>query len=302
MDVSKRTDLALEARELIQESAGAATEIDGVIAREYNRHGFPVTRVEILNEEGVRALGKPVGNYVTVEMQGLMRHEEDSFRRSVQAVAGELAPLLPDSGANCVLLAGLGNRDITPDAIGPLAMQNCIVTRHLVEKMPEEFGRMRPVAAISPGVLGTTGMESAEIILGAIQYAKPGAVIIVDALTSRRLSRLCSTIQIADSGIVPGSGVGNARAALNRETLGVPVISVGVPTVVDAVTLMADLTEQAGQPEPDWTEISKFSGGLMVTPKEIDTQVEKLARVIGYAVSAALHPEMDVDDIQGFLS
>ncbi|MDR0294403.1 MAG: GPR endopeptidase [Oscillospiraceae bacterium] len=302
MAASKRTDLALEARELIQESSEATTEIEGVVAREYKRHGCPVTRVEIISEAGEQAMGKPVGNYVTVEMQGLMRHEEDAFRRSVQAIADELSPMLPVGGMYGVLLAGLGNRDITPDAIGPLAMQNSVVTRHLVDKMPENFGHMRPVAAISPGVLGTTGMESAELILGAIQYARPGAVVIIDALTSRRLSRLCSTVQLADSGIVPGSGVGNARAALNKKTLGVPVISVGVPTVVDAVTLMADLTEQAGQPEPDWDEISKFSGGLMVTPKEIDTQVETLARVIGYAVSIALHPEMDVDDVQGFLS
>ena len=302
MTASKRTDLALEARELIQESAETTTEIDGVIAREYKRHGCPVTAVEITSEAGERAMGKPAGKYITVEMQGLMRHEQDAFKRSVQAIADELRPLLPVGGMYGVLLAGLGNRDITPDAVGPLAMQNSIVTRHLVDKMPEEFGHMRPVAAISPGVLGTTGMESAELILGAIQHARPGAVIIIDALTSRRLSRLCSTVQIADSGIVPGSGVGNARAALNQKTLGVPVISVGVPTVVDAVTLMADLTEQAGQPEPDWDQISKFSGGLMVTPKEIDAQVETLARVIGYAVSIALHPEMDVDDVQGFLS
>jgi spore protease len=181
-------------------------------------------------------------------------------------------------------------------------MQNCIVTRHLVDKMPGEFGHMRPVAAISPGVLGTTGMESRELISGAIQHAEPGAVIVVDALTSRRLSRLCSTVQISDSGIVPGSGVGNARAAINRETLGVPVISVGVPTVVDALTLMADLTESANQPEPDWDEISKFSGGLMVTPKEIDTHVETLARVVGYAVSLALNPGMDIEDVRRFLN
>ncbi|MDR0325146.1 MAG: GPR endopeptidase [Oscillospiraceae bacterium] len=301
MAISKRTDLALEARELLQESAEAITEIDGVIAREYKRHGCPVTRVEILSEAGEQAMGKPVGTYITVETQGLMRHEEDAFKRTVRAIADELSPLLPVGGMYGVLLAGLGNRDITPDAIGPLAMQNSVVTRHLVDKMPEEFGHMRPVAAISPGVLGTTGMESAELIQGAIQHVRPGAAIIIDALTSRRLSRLCSTVQIADSGIVPGSGVGNARAALNQKTLGVPVISIGVPTVVDAVTLMADLTEQAGQPEPDWSEIAKFSGGLMVTPKEIDTQVETLARVIGYAVSIALHPEMDADDVQGFL-
>ncbi|MDR1669077.1 MAG: GPR endopeptidase [Oscillospiraceae bacterium] len=302
MPATKRTDLAMEARELFQQSAKETTEIDGVIAREYRLHGCPVTRVEVKNEKGEQALGKPAGTYVTVETQGLMRHEDGAFKRSVQAVADELSPLLPVGGIYGVLLAGLGNRDITPDSVGPLAMRYSIVTRHLVDKMPEEFGHMRPVAAIAPGVLGTTGMESAEMIQGAIQHMRPGAVIIVDALTSRRLSRLCSTVQIADSGIVPGSGVGNARAALNKKTLGVPVISVGVPTVVDAVTLMSDLTEQAGLPEPDWSEIAKFSGGLMVTPKEIDTQVENLARVVGYALSIALHPEMSVEDVQGFLS
>lgn len=301
-EITKRTDLALEAREMIHESTRDTSEIDGVEAREYSRFGCPVTYVRILDERGAETLSKPIGSYITVELRGLARHEQDSFNRAVSAVAEELSSLMPNDGLYGVLLAGLGNRDITPDAIGPMAMQNAVVTRHLVDKMPEDFGHMRPVAAISPGVLGTTGMESAETIRGAVNAMRPGLVIIVDALTSRRLNRLCSTVQLSDSGIVPGSGVGNSRQALNSQTLGVPVISIGVPTVVDALTLMADLTEQANQPEPDWEAVSKFTGGLMVTPKEIDSHVEDIARVIAYGINLALHPEMEIDDITNFLS
>lgn len=299
---SKRTDLALEVRELIHESAPDTSEIEGVEAREYRRYGCPVTHVKILNEQGAEALGKPIGQYVTIEIFGLLRREQNSFQNAVRAIADELSALLPVDGIYSVLLAGLGNRDITPDAIGPLVMQSCIVTRHLVDKLPHEFGHMRPVAAITPGVLGTTGMESAEVIKGAVEHIRPGAVVIVDALTARRLSRLCCTVQLSDSGIVPGSGVGNARAALNRETIGVPVISLGVPTVVDAITLMADLGEQAGQEAMDWDEVSKFSGGLMVTPKEIDSQVAEISKVLGYGVNMSLHPELSFDDVAAFLS
>ncbi|MCL2083593.1 MAG: GPR endopeptidase [Oscillospiraceae bacterium] len=227
----KRTDLAMESREMIRESAKDTSDIEGVEAREYDRNGCRVIHVKILNEKGAQILEKPVGSYVTIEVTGLMRREQEAFGHAVCAVAEEMKHLMSPDRLQGVLLAGLGNRDITPDAIGPKVMQSCIVTRHLVDKMPDEFGHMRPVAAIIPGVLGTTGMESAEIIKGAIDSMKPQLVVIVDALTSRRASRLCSTVQISDSGIVPGSGVGNARAALNHETLGVPVISVGVPTV-----------------------------------------------------------------------
>ncbi len=298
---SKRTDLAVEAREIWNESAEDTTKIKGVEADDYLRDGCNITKVRILDKDGEAALEKPVGTYITVEMTGISRHEPDAFKRIVAAVAAELKLLLPvDKGS--ALVAGLGNRYITPDAIGPLAVESVMVTRHLVDRMPDVFGTMRQVAAISPGVLGTTGMESAEVIRGVIDRAKPSMVIIVDALASRKLSRLCHTIQIADTGIVPGSGVGNARSALNKETLGVPVISIGVPTVVDAATMVSDLLESAGLQEVNPETIKDFSGGMIVTPKEIDTHVEEIARVIGYAINISLHPDLTIDDIASFLA
>lgn len=298
----KRTDLALEAHELWRESAQEETQLPGVMAREYDRNGCMVTQVRILNEEGAETLGKPVGRYVTVELTGFARREQDVFKRAAQTVADELSEMLQLGEQDTVLIAGLGNRAITPDAVGPLACESVMVTRHLVERLPDAFGHMRPVAAITPGVLGTTGMESAEIIRGVIGKAQPQAVVMVDALASRKLSRLCNTIQISDTGIVPGSGVGNSRAALNSETLGVPVIAVGVPTVVDAVTLVADLSEQAGLTDIDPEAVAPYSGGLIVTPKEIDTHVEDIARVVGYALNMTLHPELTFEDVTNFLS
>lgn len=302
MQSRKRTDLALEAHELWKESAQEETQLPGVKAREYDRNGCRVTHVQILNSEGAEILDKPVGNYVTVELTGLARRDTDVFRRSAEAVAEELGEMIRLEEQDTVLVAGLGNRAITPDAVGPLACESVMVTRHLVERLPDTFGGMRPVAAITPGVLGTTGMESAEIIKGVIGKSSPKVVVMVDALASRKLSRLCNTIQISDTGIVPGSGVGNARAALNKESLGIPVIAVGVPTVVDAVTLVADLSEQAGLADVDPEAVAPYSGGLIVTPKEIDTHVEDIARVIGYALNLMLHPELSFEDVTNFLA
>ena len=299
----KRTDLAVEAREIWSESAERQTKLSGVEAHEYRREGCSVTHVRILDEEGAQALDKPVGSYVTVELDGLARRENDAFHRAVTALAGELLPLLPPEEAKgTALVVGLGNRAITPDAVGPLCMESVMVTRHLVEHLPDAFGHLRPVAALTPGVLGTTGLESAEIIRGVMGRSHPRVILMVDALASRKLSRLCRTVQIADTGIVPGSGVGNARAALNRETLGVPVIAIGVPTVVDAVTLVGDMAESAGLSGFDEEALAQFDGGLIVTPKEIDTHVEDIARVIAYAVNLCLHPGLSIDDIANFLA
>ena len=199
-----------------------------------------------------------------------------------------------DSGL--VLVAGLGNRAITPDAVGPKVHQNTLVTRHLVRQMPEHFGSLRPVASVAAEVMGTTGVESGELVRAVCEKLQPACVVAVDALASRSLKRLCKTVQIADTGITPGSGVGNHRMGLTRDTLGVPVIAVGVPTVVDGATLAADLlgTEQL----PDLGE----GGGLLVTPKDIDSQVNDLAKVIGYGVSMALQPGISLEELELLLS
>ncbi len=300
--LTKRTDLAVEAHEIWRESAAVETRLSGVEARDYRREGCPVTHVKILDEKGSKELGKPIGTYVTVDISALSHGEPSVFARTVQAISGELRPLLPLQPEGVALVVGLGNRDITPDAIGPLTTEHLMVTRHLVEKMPDMFGALRPVAALTPGVLGSTGVESADIIKGVVDKVRPDVVVMVDALASRKLSRICTTVQLADTGIVPGSGVGNARAALNRKTLGVPVIAVGVPTVVDAATLCADLLEEAGHGEIDPQSLQGHGGKMIVTPKEIDTHVEDIARAVGYAINMSLHDGFSVAEITDFLS
>ena len=293
----KRTDLAVEAREIYEESQGA--QPDGVTAREYTQGMAHVTCIDIETLNGERALGKPRGSYITAALPENWMQDNDSIFTTAKTLAAELSPLLPDDGA--VLIVGLGNRFITPDAVGPLATENIIVTRHLLEQMPDEFSGLRPVCALSTGVLGLTGIETAEIVRGVCQRVHPSAVIAVDALASRSVDRLCRTFQLSDTGITPGGGAFNARLALNKDSLGVPVIAIGVPTVVDALTLTADILEQAGHPFPSHGKISDKEN-LLVTPKDIDALVRKSAKVIGYAINLALQGDMTSAEMEQFLS
>ena len=293
----RRTDLALEARELWQERAGAASALPGVEAHDTLREGIPVNTVRVLDGRGEEALGKPRGAYVTLTLEGLAGREEGIFQRAVRAVAGEVAQLLQDiPPAGLVLVAGLGNRAITPDAIGPKVHQNVLITRHLVRQMPEHFGSLRPVASLAAEVMGTTGVESGELVRAVCEKIGPACVVAVDALASRSLKRLCRTVQISDTGITPGSGVGNHRMGLTRDTLGVPVIALGVPTVVDGATLAADLL--GSDDLPDLNE----GRDLLVTPKDIDSQVNDLAKVIGYGLSMALQPGISLEELELLLS
>ena len=289
--LERRTDLALEARELLGEKG----ELPGIRSQEAEAEGFPLTTVEVTDEEGARVLGKPVGTYHTLDLTGLERREEGAFPRAVKALAGLLAPLLPRGET---LVVGLGNRAITPDAIGPQAADRTLVTRHLVSMSPEHFGSFRPVAALAAGVLGTTGVESGEIVRAVADKIGVMAVIAVDALAARRVERLCATVQVCDTGIAPGSGVGNHRFALNRESLGVPVIAVGVPTVVDGATLAADLLEEAGGRADPQALAGAPGATLMVTPRDIDQRVADLSKVIGYGVSLALQPELGLEELE----
>ena len=280
--LKRRTDLALEAAQLWQESAGEAGTLPGVESEESTREGYPVTTVRIRDEAGARALGKPVGTYVTLELDGLARREEDAFGRAARALAAELGALLGLAPGAPALVVGLGNRAITPDNIGPKAADQTMVARHLVERVPEHFGSF--------------------LVRAVAETLRPACVIAVDALASRSLRRVCRTIQLADTGITPGSGVGNARAALNAETLGVPVIAVGVPTVVDAATLTCDVLAEAGKGELNPAALQGAGDGLIVTPKDIDTQVHDLAKVIGYGINLALHTGLTIGDVELFLS
>lgn len=291
-----RTDLAVEAIE----NHKTAAALPHVRQSDRMLEGFAVHEVRILSEDAAREIGKPQGRYLTLELDALIRREEDAFPRACKALSTLLRELLPRPNDGPVLIAGLGNRMITPDAIGPQTADHVIATRHLVAQSPAIFADWRPVSALAPGVLGQTGVETGEVICGVLDRVRPVAVIAVDALAAGRLSRLLRTVQLADTGITPGAGVGNARTALNEETLGVPVIAVGVPTVVDGATLAHEISSQLGQ--PDCEALDDLSQPVMITTRDIDREVADISRMIGYAVNMALHPHLSVADIDLYLS
>ncbi|WP_418993318.1 GPR endopeptidase [Agathobaculum butyriciproducens] len=291
-----RTDLAVEAIE----NHKTAAALPHVRQSDRTLEGFAVHEVRILSEDAAREIGKPQGRYLTLELDALIRREEDAFPRACKALSTLLRELMPHPNDGPVLIAGLGNRMITPDAIGPQTADHVIATRHLVAQSPAIFADWRPVSALAPGVLGQTGVETGEVICGVLDRVRPAAVIAVDALAAGRLSRLLRTVQLADTGITPGAGVGNARAALNEETLGVPVIAVGVPTVVDGATLAHEISSQLGQPACE--ALDDLSQPVMITTRDIDREVADISRMIGYAVNMALHPHLSVADIDLYLS
>ena len=286
--MSIRTDLALEQKELNPD------QTDGIESEETILDNIKITRIRIKNKNGERALGKPIGTYVTVETPPLTDSGEMN-ENAINAVSSELISFLPKG---LVLVAGLGNTSITPDAIGPKAAKGILATRHIEGEIARSIGLddMRPVAVISPGVLGQTGIETGEIIAGIARLIKPSAVIVIDALASRCLSRLGCTIQMSDTGICPGSGVGNRRAEISKNTIGVPVISVGIPTVVDAVTLAQDLTGHKCE-----NTVNPRGAKMIVTPQEIDLLVSRGAATVSMAINYALQENIDRETIMGLI-
>lgn len=281
-----RTDLALEGVEQLRQG-GDISRLDGICAAEYTRQGYGVTDVRVATKQAAEAVGKPEGRYVTIDLRPYFRREEGFFARAARCLASELRTLLPGVGEDWpVLVAGLGNRGMTADAVGPLALESLLVTRHMVRSLPRQFRGFTPVSALVPGVLAATGMEALELLRGAVQATGCAAVIAVDALAARSRERLCATVQLGDTGLIPGSGVGNHRKAIDKTTLGVPVVAVGVPTVI-AAHLLGD-----GQPEDD---------PLFLTPRDIDGKVRELGRVIGYGVTLALQEGLSVEDVTGLL-
>lgn len=277
-----RTDLAVEARTLHLEDR----ELQGVTAEERERDGFSVTTVRILNESAAAKIRKPIGVYHTIVLESLLRREQDAFARCAGLLAVLLREVLPLREEQTVLVVGLGNRAITPDAVGPVAAEQILATRHLRSQLPEQFSALRGVSVLSPGVLGMTGIESADMVRTISEHVQADAVVVIDALACSEQERLCRTIQITDAGIVPGSGVGNDRAAFQRHSLGVPVAAIGVPTVMDAGSV-ADA--------PEWA-------GLFVTPRDIDTVVRDFSKVVAYGVNLALQPDLSLTDLDMLLS
>lgn len=312
---SARTDLALEAREIYMEASDIEDEIDGVEAEISNPfENTVVTRVKIVSDKGEKALNKPMGSYVTIDFPIELYENSEVYENICRLLASELNQLLNTTGNETVLVAGLGNRFVTPDSLGPNVVDSIVVTRHIFEYISEDDKRkLSPICAIAPGVLGITGIETAEIIHGICEEVKPSAMIAVDALCSRNMKRINSTIQISDSGITPGAGIGNQRMALNERELGIPVIAIGVPTVIDATTITADsidfilklLKDTAEQKEPLYKALSDLSetdkhnlikraiseniGDFIVTPKDIDGVIKKISAVIADGINLSLH-------------
>lgn len=278
MVINGRTDLASEA---LGVGWKEKETLPGVRAWEEELEGLPVTGVEVLTEEGAAALGKPVGRYFTLELSVRFDRGAEDFPRAAEAVAEMIRRCVQMREVSTAFIAALGNPDITPDALGPLAASNILVTRHLKQTDPETFRGFCSTVLCRTGVLGTTGLESARQVRTLCQELKPELVLAVDALAGAQVSRLCRTVQVCSSGISPGSGVGNDRQALNRETLGVPVVAIGVPTVIDAANL-SDRPELAS---------------MFVTPRNIDSAVRAAGKLIGYGVNLALHEGLTVADI-----
>lgn len=274
-----RTDLAIES--VVE--ADKLSEND-IRRTETNEDGARITRLHILSDKGAAALEKPIGQYVTAQMPPLS-DDEKRLSAYAKAVARELTALLPSQGT--ILVVGLGNRSVTPDTLGPATADMVLATRHIRGEFARAAGLddLRPTAVLAPGVLGQTGTESSEIVRGVCREVQPAAVIVIDALAARSVERLGCTVQLCDSGIAPGSGVGNNRQPLNREVLGVPVIGIGVPTVVDAATLVRDYLREDTAAPADGDQPP-----MMVTPREIDLVIGRAARLIALAVNGALQP------------
>ncbi|HWT76430.1 MAG TPA: GPR endopeptidase [Mobilitalea sp.] len=292
-----RTDLALEARESFPEDD---VEIKGVILTENydEKNKVRVSTVVIKDEKGAKAMQKPIGTYITIEAPEINKTDESYHKPVSDEIAKHLRTLAGDLKKEEVLIVGLGNREVTPDALGPQVVDNLFITRHLIREYGKDFkekNHLGSVSAISPGVMAQTGMETVEIIKGIVEQTKPKLLIVIDALASRSVNRVNTTVQLTDTGISPGSGIGNNRKALNEESLGTKVIALGVPTVVDAATIVADtLTrymEQSGFSEED---IDKFISevreqqidNMFVTPKDIDESIKKLSYTVSEAINS----------------
>ena len=307
-----RTDLALERRDLYRKANKIENEIEGIETEEEEINDkIRTSRVKVINEKGAEAIGKPIGNYITIDIKNLKIATTEDIQSFSEVLTKELKTLIQKHANNKddILVVGLGNIYVTPDSLGPKVINEIDVTRHILEYMPEAIPEnTRPVSAISPGVLGTTGIETLEIIKGIVENIHPKLLIVIDALASRSIERISSTIQLADTGITPGAGVGNTRKDLSRDTLGIPVIALGIPTVVEAATIAADSLDLFIQKIQEEAKSNEFLNKLqeedkyelikevlapedynfIVTPKEIDDLIENMKDVVARGINFAV--------------
>lgn len=307
-----RTDLALERRDIYQK-ANKLNQIDGVESTEEEiNDNIKVSRVKITNSKGEEALGKPIGTYVTIDVKKLKMAGEEEIQKTSEVLTDELKKIVEMHVNNQedILIVGLGNIYVTPDALGPKVINEIDVTRHIIKYLPQYVDEgTRPVSAISPGVLGTTGIETVEILKGIVENIHPKLLIVIDALASRSIERISSTIQISDTGMVPGAGVGNTREEISENSLGIPVVSIGIPTVVELATLVSDgidifidrLQEKAEsneylnklQQNDKYEEVKEALNvgdyNMIVTPKEIDDLIENMKDIVARGINFAVN-------------
>lgn len=307
-----RTDLASERRDLYKKANSLDNEIDGIESeKEEIDEKISVERVKITNEQGEKAIGKPIGNYITIDIKKLKIAQDEDIEKSAETLANELKKVIDahiDKQGE-ILVVGLGNIYVTPDALGPKVINEIEVTRHIINYLPQYVNEgTRMVSAISPGVLGTTGIETAEILKGIVDNINPKLIIVIDALASRSIERISSTIQLSDTGIIPGAGVGNKRSEISKDTLGVPVIAIGIPTVVETAVLVNDcldlfitkLQEEAKsndylnqlKEQDNYEEIKEAlipsDYNLIVTPKEIDDLIENMSEIVAMGINKSM--------------
>lgn len=311
--INFRTDLALERRDLYKKANNIANEVEGIETQEEDiGEDIKITRVKVLNDNGEKAIGKKKGSYITLDIKNLKVASQDNIQKASEALTKELKVLIENLAGEQepILVVGLGNLYVTPDALGPKVVQEIDITRHLLTYMPDVLDKnTRPVSAVSPGVLGTTGIETLEILKGIVDNIQPKLLIVIDALASRSIERISSTVQIADTGIIPGAGVGNQRKELTIDTLGIPVIAIGVPTVVEAATIAADSLDLFIQKVQNEAKSNEFLNQLqeedkyemikevlapeeynfIVTPKEIDDLIENMKDVIARGINFAIN-------------
>ncbi|MFD3157598.1 GPR endopeptidase [Haloimpatiens sp. FM7330] len=322
---SIRTDLALEAKEIYKKQNNK--EMPGIEASEYKEGEVKVTSVKVMDDVGEKMMGKPKGEYITIDMPKFVHYDSDTKDEVSKVLAKELGSLIQLEDNMTAMVVGLGNEYVTPDSLGPKVISKLMITRHLKQLVPDKIDEgIRPVCALSPGVLGTTGIETSEIIRSVVEKIKPNLIICIDALASRNLQRVNNTIQIGNTGISPGSGVGNKRMELSEKTLGIPVIAIGVPTVVEAATVANDsidlvLDALINQSEEgskfynmlkdlDKNEKEKlirevlnpYLNNLMVTPKEVDMIIESVTKIISNGINIALQPALELEDINKYIN
>lgn len=306
-----RTDMAVERNEIYKKQNSLAEEIDGIENANKIIKDIEISKIKITNENGANALGKPVGNYITLDVKEIKNADEERIEEIAEIMADELRNVIGEhvSDTDDILVVGLGNRYVTPDALGPKVVPEIEVTRHILEYMPKIMPEdTRPVSAISPGVLGITGIETMEILNGIVQNIKPKMLIVIDALATRKLERISSSIQIADTGIVPGAGVNNARKEISINTLGIPVIAIGIPTVVDLATItnecidifienlqqkaMSNSTLNELKEKDNYEEIKEAlipkDYNMIVTPKEIDKLIDNMSEIVAKGINKSL--------------